>query len=182
MEDGGYTNASIYFSMENCDNYGLRHSNSLGNANEADNSYIVQAGQYNMQVREGTITTSPRFLVMNEVGDSTMTPATVTALTSLTNFNGLEWRASDANGLFMAASDFSDHTTGDVTVPDAGTYTAVWADLGTAARTFTSTGSCATFTNQQDNDTDGIFTPDSNSHSLSMTIVTTGANCALHVN
>lgn len=161
-------------SLENVDYYGFRWPH-LGSGACADPMRRATQGRFFATVSPSSAPSGVRvkFVLFYETGDAGSVPATIAELMGLTNFEGLAWRGSDANGIAIIGANAADQTSGAFTVPLAGTYTAVLSNLSdVASRTVTFTAGCGTMTNRAD---------DVSSKTIEATITTTQPGCTVTV-
>lgn len=177
----GVTTPNNNASLEAVDFYQFRWTHG-GSFNCSDPSRRLISGVYGAFIQPTSVPngTPMDFLFCYELDDNGSTPGTCVTLTSLTNAIGVQWRDTDQNMIAVFGAAGEDQTTMAFTIPTAGTYQMIVSDLGGSSRTFSSSG-CFTATDSS-GDTDLTFAVDAASHTIVMTAVTSGANCAVSVN
>jgi hypothetical protein len=128
---GAWPEVSAVSSCESIDYYGQRyvHYETVG-----QDGY-THHGEFFIQVQPNPMTTAGDYLLVNEVGDSTITPAVCDALTGTNGFVGVAIQTPAKRiAVFNTGGDV---TSGTFTVPTAGTYKAQICSLSGTTRTVT---------------------------------------------
>jgi hypothetical protein len=139
--DGGWDHTSNNWSCEAIDLYGERFSFS---AVEPGSSETAHHGRYCVQIQANPIATAGDFLVVNEVGDSSMTPSNCEHLTG-TNFAGVAIHGSDGKRIAVFGTA-GDAASGSFIIPTAGTYKALICNLLASTCAITGGGNIASIT------------------------------------
>jgi hypothetical protein len=128
---GAWPVISNTWSCEAMDYYGQRYSMTMaaGNLDE-----VIHHGEYFIQIQPiPAAATTGDFLVVNEVGDSGITPAVCDAITGTGGFVGVA--ILSPHNRIAVFNSTGDVTSGTFTVPTAGTYKAQICNLSGATRT-----------------------------------------------
>lgn len=174
-----YVNGSdmLTGSLESVDIYGQRFTTSNGAGSIERNGNF---GSYGIQVEPSPTSATPTFLAVNEVCDSSGTPAVCEALTELTNCAGVAILASHGKRIFVF-SPTGDQTSMQFTIPTAGTYKCFIANLSGSARTIASSSGTVTNVVDGSGSSGASFSVDTGSKSLYLNIVTNSANATITV-